>query len=55
MVKGASAGRYEARSKELGGANYDYVKTVIAMAKKNGWDLESLGPNPQGSAYLREK
>ncbi|MGO9570355.1 MAG: hypothetical protein ACLP5H_22720 [Desulfomonilaceae bacterium] len=47
MVKGASVGRCEARSKELGGANYDYVKTVIAMAKKNGWDLESLGLIPK--------
>jgi hypothetical protein len=47
MVKGESAGRCEARSKELGGANYDYVKTVITMAKKNGWDLESLDLIPK--------
>ncbi len=34
-------------SKELGGANYDYVKTVITIAKKNGWDLESLDLIPK--------
>lgn len=47
MVKGTPAGRCEARSKELGGANYDYVKTVITIAKKNGWDLESLDLIPK--------
>jgi hypothetical protein len=47
MVKGESAGRCEARSKELGGVNYDYVKTVITIAKKNGWDLESLDLIPK--------
>jgi hypothetical protein len=54
MVKVASAGRSEARSKELGGANYDYVKTVIAMAKKNGWDLESLDLIPKDLPITRE-
>jgi hypothetical protein len=47
MVKGASVGRREARSKKLGGANYDYAKTVITLAKKNGWDIETLGLVPK--------
>jgi hypothetical protein len=60
MVKGESAGRCEARSKILGGANYDYLKTVITMAKKNGWDLESLDLIPKdlhiaGEASLSKK
>ena len=46
-LRETSAGRCEARSKELGGANYDYVKTVITIAKKNGWDLESLDLIPK--------
>jgi hypothetical protein len=47
MVKGASVGGREARSKKLGGANYDYAKMVITLAKKNGWDIESLGLVPK--------
>ena len=47
MVKGESAGRCEALSKEFGESNYDYVKTVITIAKKNGWDLESLDLIPK--------
>jgi hypothetical protein len=54
MVKGASAGRCEARSKELGEANYDYVKTVITIARKNGWDLESLDLIPKDLHITRE-
>lgn len=47
MVKGASVGRREARSKRLSGASYDYARTVITVAKKNGWDLETLGLIPK--------
>jgi hypothetical protein len=47
MVKGVSVGRREARSEEPGGANYDYAKTLITMAKKNGWDLETLDLIPK--------
>jgi hypothetical protein len=47
MVKGESVGRREALSKQFSEANYDYVKTVITMAKKNGWDLESLDLIPK--------
>lgn len=47
MVKGASVGRREARAKRLSGASYDYARTVIAMAKKNGWDIETLGLIPK--------
>jgi hypothetical protein len=54
MVEVASAGSIEARSEELGGANYDYVKTMITMAKKNGWDLESLDLIPKGLPISRE-
>jgi hypothetical protein len=47
MVKGVSVGRRETRSKELGGLNYDYAKTVITIAKKNGWDIETLDLIPK--------
>ncbi len=47
MVKGASVGRREARSKRLSRASYDYARTVITVAKKNGWDLETLGLIPK--------
>lgn len=43
MVKGESVRRSESSSKKSGAGSYDYVKAVITIAKKNGWDLESLG------------
>jgi hypothetical protein len=47
MVKGASVGSREARSRGLGKVNYDYAKTVITIAKKNGWDIETLDLIPK--------
>ncbi len=47
MVKGASAGSCEVRSKEVDAANYDYLKSVVTIAKKIGWDLESLDLIPK--------
>lgn len=43
MVKGESVRRSESSSKKSSAGSYDYVKAVIVIAKKNGWDLESLG------------
>ncbi len=54
MVKGASVGRREARSKELGGTSYDYAKTVIIVAKKNGWDIETLDLIPKDLPAMAE-
>lgn len=47
MVKGATAGSCAVGSKDVDAANYDYLKTVITIAKKNGWDLESLDLIPK--------
>jgi hypothetical protein len=43
MPKGESVQHSEASSGKSPSANYDYTKTVVSIAKKNGWDLESLG------------
>jgi hypothetical protein len=43
MVKGESVRRSESSSRKSVTGNYDYVKAVITIAKKNGWDLDSLG------------
>lgn len=43
MGKGDSLQRTEAASETNPASNYDYVKAVVSMAKKNGWDVESLG------------
>lgn len=43
MPKGESVQHSEASSGKSPSANYDYTKTVVNIAKKNGWDLDSLG------------
>ncbi len=29
------------------GANYDYLKEIVKLAKKNGWDMHALGVVPR--------
>lgn len=41
-------------------ADYEYVKTIVSVAKKNGWDLQGLGLIPRdvprpGDAPLSKK
>ncbi|MBI5568914.1 MAG: hypothetical protein HY914_03125 [Desulfomonile tiedjei] len=43
MGKGDSLQRADAASEATPSSNYDYFKAVVSMAKKNGWDIESLG------------
>jgi len=43
MSKRESLKRSDACSEKSSSANYDYTKTVVSIAKKNGWDLDSLG------------
>jgi hypothetical protein len=43
MAKGESLQRGEVSLEKSSSANYDYTRTVVSIAKKNGWDLESLG------------
>jgi hypothetical protein len=43
MAKGESLRRDDACSGKTSSASYDYIKTVIGIARKNGWDLDSLG------------
>jgi hypothetical protein len=43
MPKGESFQRSEDSTGKSPSANYDYTKTVVNLAKKNGWDLDSLG------------
>ncbi len=47
MVKEASVGRRKVRPKRLSGSSYDYALTVINMARKSGWDIETLGLIPK--------
>ncbi len=43
MVKGQSLQRGSASDERNAAAKYDRVKALITIAKKNGWDLESMG------------
>jgi hypothetical protein len=43
MTKGESLQQNETSSEKSAAVNYDYIRTVVGIAKKNGWDLESLG------------
>jgi hypothetical protein len=43
MVKAQSLQRSSAADEKTGAANYDRLKALITIAKKNGWDLESMG------------
>jgi hypothetical protein len=54
MGKEASVGRRRSRSKRLGEANYDYAKTVITIARKNGCDIETLDLIPKDLSGIAE-
>jgi hypothetical protein len=43
MNKGESLQQNETSSDKSAAVSYDYIRTVVGIAKKNGWDLESLG------------
>ena len=43
MVKAQSLQRSSSADAKTGAANYDRLKALITIAKKNGWDLESMG------------
>ncbi len=43
MTKGESLQKNETSSEKSAALNYDYIRTVVSIAKKNGWDLDSLG------------
>lgn len=43
MVKGQSLQRSDSCDEKTAAANYDRLKALITIAKKNGWDLESMG------------
>jgi hypothetical protein len=43
MVKGQSLQRSSFSDEKTAAANYDRLKALITIAKKNGWDLESMG------------
>ena len=61
MGKGDSLQRADSSSEATSSANYDYIKAAVSMAKKNGWDLESLGlitkdlPVPPTSSLTRKE
>lgn len=42
MVKGSSLLKEVSASEHGLTIDYDYAKTIVKLAKKNGWDLESL-------------
>jgi hypothetical protein len=43
MVKAQSLERSGSSDEKTAAANYDRLKALITIAKKNGWDLESMG------------
>ncbi len=43
MVKGQSLQRSSFSDEKTAAAKYDRLKALITIAKKNGWDLESMG------------
>jgi hypothetical protein len=47
MGKGQSLGRKDVCRQKSAVANYNYLKEVVIIATKNGWDLESLGLIPK--------
>ena len=42
MIKGAPLRRKDACRQESTVANYSYLKEIVTIATRNGWDLESL-------------
>jgi hypothetical protein len=47
MAKGESLSRKDVCRQKSAVANYNYLKEIILIATKNGWDLESLGLIPK--------
>jgi hypothetical protein len=47
MAKGESLSRGDVCRQKSAVANYNYLKEIISIATKNGWDLESLGLIPR--------
>ncbi len=47
MVKGSSLLSDAPSSKQNLTIDYDYVKAIVKVAKKNGWDLENLDLIPR--------
>jgi len=47
MVKATPAREKDLLSSENVTDDYDYLKTIIKLAKRNGWDLESLDLIPK--------
>ncbi len=43
MVKGQSLQHSSSSDEIVAAAKYDRLKALITIAKKNGWDLESMG------------
>jgi hypothetical protein len=43
MVKAQSLQRSGSSDEKTAAAKYDRVKALVTIAKKNGWDLESMG------------
>lgn len=43
MNKGESLQHSETSAEKSAPKAYDYIKTVVSIARKNGWDLDSLG------------
>ena len=43
MVKGQSTARSGSSEKKTAAAEYDHLKAIITVSRKNGWDLESIG------------
>lgn len=61
MIKGKPVRREPSTTKASSTADYDYLKEIIKVAKRNGWDLNSLHlvpkdlpPNPGAPLTRRE-
>ena len=54
MVKGRSVGHGGDRREQPRGPSFDHTKTIIAMARRNGWDIEGLGLIPKNLAVIQE-
>jgi hypothetical protein len=54
MVKGVTVGHDEVCPVDCKGANYDYAKAVIAIARKNGWNIENLDLIPKNLSITRK-
>jgi hypothetical protein len=60
MAKGDSLSKKETNPRRSSKSTYSYLKKLIEVAKKNGWDLEDLGlipkdPSLQARALTKEQ